>query len=115
VQRLSLPHGRPLASLLVYGVLNSGLSYGLIYFAIREVTAGLTMVILAPRPSLTFLFAVLHRLEPFRWRALIGALPADEPITLELVLGALLVLAAVWVGALPGGRSRPAEAVAESR
>ena len=76
IRRIPLPRGRTLGGVLVYGILNFGLSYALIYFAIREVTAGFTMVILALTPLLTFLFAVLHRLEQFRWRALLGSLLA---------------------------------------
>ncbi|UCG24924.1 MAG: EamA family transporter [Chloroflexota bacterium] len=80
--RVELPRGRTLGGLLVYGVLNFGLSYALLYFAIRELTAGFTMVILALTPLLTFLFAVLHRLEPFRWRAFLGAMLALGGIAL---------------------------------
>ena len=245
LQRLPLPRGKVLGGVLIYGILNFGLSYALLYFAIREVTAGFTMIVLSLGPLLTFLFAVLHHLEPFRWRALLGALLAlvgiavtvagqaksgaplwavlfiiisaacfaeativmkmlppispvtanalgmaiavvllallslitgeawilpqqpqtwtaviylivfgsvalfylavyviqhwtatassyvlvlapfvtvplgallaDEPITVELLLGAVLVLAAVWLGALSGGKSRPAAAAAEDR
>jgi drug/metabolite transporter (DMT)-like permease len=75
-RRAPLPHGRALLGVIIYGILNFGLSFALIYSAIRDVTAGLTMVILALTPLLTFLFAVLHRLEPFRWRAMLGALLA---------------------------------------
>lgn len=73
LRRVALPRGRLLRGVLLYGVLNFGISYALIYFAIRELTAGFAMVILAMTPLLTFLLAVLHGLEPFRWRALLGA------------------------------------------
>ncbi len=82
IRRVALPRGRTLRGLLLAGILNFGLSYALIYFAIRELTAGFTMVILALTPLLTFLFAVLHRLERFRWRALLGALLALAGIVL---------------------------------
>jgi drug/metabolite transporter (DMT)-like permease len=76
MRRAPLPHGRTLGGVIIYGILNFGLSFALIYSAIREVTAGFTMVILALTPLLTFLFAVIHHLEPFRWRAMLGALLA---------------------------------------
>lgn len=82
IRRVSLPRGRPLAGVIVYGLLNFGLSFALIYTAISELTAGFTMIILALTPLLTLLFAVLHRLEPFRWRALAGALLALGGIAL---------------------------------
>lgn len=76
IKRAPVPHGRTLGGVLIYGMLNFGLSPALIYFAIGEVTAGFTMIVVALSPLLTFLFAVLHRLEPFRWRVLAGALLA---------------------------------------
>jgi drug/metabolite transporter (DMT)-like permease len=82
IRRIALPRGRTLGGVLIYGILNFGLSFALIYTAIRELTAGFTMIILALTPLLTFLFAVLHRLEPFRWRALLGALLALAGIAL---------------------------------
>lgn len=82
IRRVTLPRGRTFAGLVAIGILNFGLSYALIYFAIRELTAGFTMVILALTPLLTFLFAVLHRLERFRWRAFLGALLALAGIAL---------------------------------
>jgi drug/metabolite transporter (DMT)-like permease len=82
IRRVPLPRGRTLRGVLIYGLLNFGLSYALIYFAIREMTAGFTMVVLALTPLLTFLFAVLHRLEPFRWRTLLGTLLALVGIAL---------------------------------
>lgn len=74
LRRVPLPRGQTLVGVFIYGLLNFGLSFALIYFAIRELTASFTMVVLALAPLLTFSFAVLHRLEPFRWRALLGAL-----------------------------------------
>ncbi len=82
IRRVPLPRGRMLGGLLLYGILGFGLSYALVYFAIRELTAGFTMVIMALTPLLTFFFAVLHRLEPFRWRALLGTLLALAGIAL---------------------------------
>jgi len=43
---------------------------------LRTVPAGMAQVILALTPLLTLLFAVLHGLETFRWRGLVGALIA---------------------------------------
>jgi drug/metabolite transporter (DMT)-like permease len=82
IRRIPLPRGRTLGGLLLYGILGFGLSYALVYFAIRELTAGFTMIIMALTPLLTFFFAVLHRLEPFRWRALLGTLLALAGIAL---------------------------------
>jgi drug/metabolite transporter (DMT)-like permease len=82
IRRAPWPRGRTLQGVLLYGILNFGLSYALVYYAIREVTAGFTMVIMGLTPLLTFLFAVLHRLEPFHWRVLLGTLLALAGIAL---------------------------------
>lgn len=76
VMRLTLPKGRALVGAFLYGLLNFGLSYAGIYFALTEVTAATTIVVLAVVPLLTFLFAVAQKVEPFSLRALIGALMA---------------------------------------
>lgn len=82
IRRDRMPRDRTLAGVLIYGVLNFGVSYALVYFAIQEMTAGFAMVIMALTPLLTFLFAVFHRLEPFRWRALLGTVLALSGIAL---------------------------------
>jgi drug/metabolite transporter (DMT)-like permease len=95
VKRAPLPRGRMLIGVLIYGILNFGLSFALIYFAIREVTAGFTMIILSLTPLITFLFAVLHGLEPFHWRALLGAMLALVGIGVSFV-GQLAGGAPLW-------------------
>ena len=76
VLRLPLPRGRSLTGALIFGVLQYGLSYALIYWSLQRVPAGLFQVTLALAPLLTFLFAILHRQESFQVRVLIGGLIA---------------------------------------
>jgi drug/metabolite transporter (DMT)-like permease len=68
-------------------------------------------VILSSVPLLTFFFALAHRLEPFRWRALVGAVIAiggiailiNAEFTLALPAGSLLAaLGAAVCGAEAG-------------
>lgn len=74
--RAALPRGRALLGVLLYGFLNFGASYAFLYWGLVYVPAGMTQVLLALVPLLTLFFAGLHRLEPFRWRGLLGALIA---------------------------------------
>ncbi|HKY52956.1 MAG TPA: EamA family transporter [Anaerolineales bacterium] len=74
--RLPLPKGRSLRGALIFGALQFGISYALIYWSLLQVPAGLFQVILALVPLLTFLLAMLHRQESFQWRILIGGLIA---------------------------------------
>ena len=74
--RISIPRGRALVGSMAVGVLNSGVNYALLYWALLVVPASLTMVILALGPLLTFFLAWAHGQEAFRWRGLIGAIIA---------------------------------------
>ena len=76
VRRLSLPRGRALVGAALFGALGVGLSTALIYRGLVDTPAGVSQVILSLVPLVTFVFAVGHGLEPFRWNALIGALIA---------------------------------------
>jgi drug/metabolite transporter (DMT)-like permease len=86
-QREPLPRGRALRGVILYGVLNFGANYALLYWGIRDVGAGLTQVILSLAPLFTFLLAVAYRLEPFRWRALLGATLAVAGIAVAFAGG----------------------------
>ncbi len=73
VRRIDLPRGRALVGVLLYGFLNFGATYALLYWGLRTIPAGLTQVILALVPLMTFFAAYIHGLEAFRWRGLLGA------------------------------------------
>jgi drug/metabolite transporter (DMT)-like permease len=74
--RLSLPRGRVLALVVMYGLIGFGLAYGALYWAMQEAPAGLAAVFLAIGPLLVLLLAVAHRLERFSSRAALGAVIA---------------------------------------
>jgi drug/metabolite transporter (DMT)-like permease len=81
-RRLSLPRGGALVGALLYGVLSFTAFYALTYYAIQRLPAGIAAILGATVPLLTFLFAVVQRLEPFRWRGLIGAVVAVSGIAI---------------------------------
>lgn len=74
--RLSLPRGRALVLIAMYGLLAFGAAYGCLYWAMQEVPAGIAAVVLAVGPLLTLLLAVAHGMERLSRRALVGALIA---------------------------------------
>jgi drug/metabolite transporter (DMT)-like permease len=76
IRRTPLPRGRALLGTLLFGLLQFGLGFALIYWALLEVPAGLASVILASVPLFTVLFAFVARVEPFRLRRMLGALAA---------------------------------------
>ena len=76
VLRLTLPRGRVLALVLVYGLLWFAGAYGCLYWALQDVPAGIGAVVMAVGPLLTLLLAVAHRQEHLNARGLAGALIA---------------------------------------
>jgi drug/metabolite transporter (DMT)-like permease len=81
-RRLPLPKGRALVGVLIFGTLQFGISYALIYWSLLEVPAGLFQVILALAPLLTFFFAIFHRQESFQWQTLFGGILAVAGIAI---------------------------------
>ena len=76
VLRAPLPRGRGLVGALIYGVFGFGVSYAFIYWALLTIGAGMAQTVLALVPLMTLLLAIVHGLERFRIRALVGALLA---------------------------------------
>lgn len=75
-RRTSFPTGRAMREIVIYGFFSFGASYAFLYWGLQVVPAGLTQVILALVPLMTFFLALFHKLETFRWRGLFGALLA---------------------------------------
>jgi drug/metabolite transporter (DMT)-like permease len=82
VMHLKLPRGRDLQGAMIYGILGTGVNYALIYRALEYIPAGLSMILLALTPLLTFILAWAHKQEPFQWKAVVGALLALGGISL---------------------------------
>ena len=74
--RLPFPRGRALVGIAVFGILNFGLSYALIYWGLLEVQAGLAQVVIAIAPLATYFLALAHRQERWQLRPVIGSLLA---------------------------------------
>ena len=98
---LPLPRGRALLGSAVYGALNFGVAYGLLYFALLEISIGMSAVIMATVPLFTLILAVLHGQERFTARGIVGGVLAVAGIgvlslnSLEADVPLLYVLAAV--------------------
>lgn len=109
--RVGMPRRRALAGALIYGVLQFGGGFGLIYWGLVRAPAGLGQVLLACVPLLTFGFALAQRQERFRWEGLVGATVAvggiavvfssgtDAGVPLTSML-AILAGAVCWAEAL---------------
>lgn len=74
IGRMELPRGAALVGASVYGLLNFGIGYALLYFALLGISAGTASVVLASVPLITLLLAVLHGQERFTPRGVIGGL-----------------------------------------
>lgn len=83
IRRKAMPRGRALAGAVIYGTLSFGMVYGLLYFALLQMNAGTTSVILASVPLATLILAVLQGQESFTVRGVVGG---------ALALGGIAVL-----------------------
>jgi drug/metabolite transporter (DMT)-like permease len=72
--RLAPPAGRALTGAVLYGALNFGAAFALVYYGFVDVHAGLGQTLLAVVPLATLLLAVLQRQERFRAEGILGAL-----------------------------------------
>ena len=98
--RSGIPRGRALAGAVLYGVFGFAGAFAFAYWGLLHVSAGFGAVLLATVPLLTFLFALAHRLERFRWDGLIGGAIAivgmavifREGIEAGVPLGSLFIL-----------------------
>lgn len=73
LRRQILPRGRSLAGVLLYGFLSFTVAYAFAYTALTRLPAGIGSLIFAAMPLFVVFLAHWHRLEPFRMRALVGA------------------------------------------
>jgi drug/metabolite transporter (DMT)-like permease len=74
--RIPIPHGRALAGSLLYGVLGFFAAFTCLFWGLQDTPPGTGQIIIALVPLLTLGLAVLHGLERFSRRALVGALIA---------------------------------------
>lgn len=73
-RRVRLPVGSAFAGAVTYGLLNFGVSYGLMYWALLAIPSGQAAVIFSTLPLVTLLLAVMVGLERIRLRNIVGAL-----------------------------------------
>jgi drug/metabolite transporter (DMT)-like permease len=74
VMRLPFPRGRALVGAMVFGALMFGATFGLAYYALVRIHAGLGQTLLALVPLATLLLAVAQRQERLRAAAVAGTL-----------------------------------------
>jgi drug/metabolite transporter (DMT)-like permease len=112
VMKLTLPRGRALLGVVVYGALTFGGAFSFAYYALLDIHAGLGQTLLALVPLATLLLAVMQREERLRVAAVVGTLlsiagigvisgvsgsEAVPVLSLLAVLGAVLCFAQATV------------------
>jgi len=70
------PRGQARRTTVLYGLLNFGVFFALMYWSLLHVTAGTATVVMAAVPLFTLLFAAAQGLERLHPRALVGAVLA---------------------------------------
>ena len=74
--RIPIPNGRALAGSLLYGVLGFFAAFTCLFWGLQETPPGTGQIIIALVPLLTLGLAIVHGLERFSLRALVGSLIA---------------------------------------
>lgn len=74
LRRIPVARGGALRAAVLYGLLNFTAAYGLAYWALTTLPAGIGAVVFASTPLFTVFLAPLHGIEPFRMRGLVGSL-----------------------------------------
>ena len=105
---ISLPRGRALSGALVYGALVFGANFGLLYWALVTVPAGMTSVLFATLPLMTLFASVVAGFERIKAQSIVGALIAigglalifSAQLTADITL---LPVLAVFLAALVAG------------
>lgn len=105
LRHIQLPRGRALIGALVYGTFHYGVNFGLLYWALVSVPAGMTSVVFAVLPLMTLFLSAAAGFERIRTRNILGALVAvaglavifSDQLTGEVpVVGVLAILAAAF-------------------
>ena len=87
-QRLKFPRGRALIGAMLFGILQFGLGFALVYWALLGISASLASIMLATVPLFTLLFAFFARLESIHMRGVLGAVLAIAGTTFIFGTGA---------------------------
>lgn len=112
---VTLPRGRALRAVAVFGLLNFFASYALGYWALLEAPAALASTLVALVPLLTFAMAISQGMERFTWRGVaggsvavagVGIVFADQlrAVPLVSVLALLLMAIAIAVSTIVAKR-----------
>lgn len=111
LRRVPLPRGKSLLGTVLYGVLSFTGAYAFAYWALKELSSGIAAVIMASVPLLTLFFAMIHGVERFKLRGLLGAILAVGGIgvlvasggTSDVAFGSLLAMLGAAVCAAESG------------
>jgi len=76
VRRITLPHGAALPGVIVFGLVNFGVSYAFAYWGLMSAPSALAATLVALVPLLTFFMTIALGMERFRWAGLVGGLVA---------------------------------------
>jgi drug/metabolite transporter (DMT)-like permease len=105
VFRLPLPRGKAWMGAIIFGILQFGITPLLFYWSLIEVSPGMFQIILALSPMITFILAIIHRQETFKWRTLAGCAISLTGVAIVFRDGmdaqvSILALLAVILGAI---------------
>lgn len=101
-RRIPLPLGPALPGVAIFGLLNFGVTYALVYWGLLSATSAMAATLVALVPLMTFFLATGLGMEPFRWSGLAGGVIAvagvvvvfADQLRADVPLAALIALLA---------------------
>lgn len=103
VSRVVWPRGKALRGAILYGALQFGAGFGLVYWGLVRAPAGLGQLLLASVPLITFVLALARGQERYRWEGLAGAALAVTGIAVVFTTGTDAGVPLISMLALLGG------------
>lgn len=107
-RKMSMPAFKDSAVIAVNGFVSTGVGFALLYWGLQTVPVSLATIVISTGPLFTLVLAVLHRLESYRLRSLVGGLIAfaglavainAQPGGRELIPGIIALLLGALIGA----------------
>jgi drug/metabolite transporter (DMT)-like permease len=90
--RIAVPRGRAFAGAALYGIFSFGGAFGLAYYGLQQVQAGIEQTVLTIVPLATLLLAVAHRQEHMNGTGIVGTL---------LAVGGIAIVSGATAGESP--------------
>jgi drug/metabolite transporter (DMT)-like permease len=100
LRKIPLPKGAALTGSALFGLFSFAINFGLLYWALTKVSAGMASVMFATIPLITLLMASLIGLERLTWKGILGAAIVIAGISLVFIEQLKFDIPFIYLGAV---------------